>query len=198
MRILSYSDSSERTEQIYAFVKTFNSQTDPIVFEGTDGMNMFLDSFQKGDTVVLGSLNGVFTTVESFLMFLRFCNLQDIRIISIDEEIDSADEIFPLSGSQKLLDLLCNLKTAKRSSDDTHDDTELIKSYRQVRMAKRHITVINLYNAHYSIRDIMRITGYKSRKSIYLILQRYGIDVEFPSMQRGKTQDSHLHTGNDA
>ena len=194
MRILSFSKDDQQAEQVGTFVQSFDCQACHISFQGDDGFNMFFGSLMKDDTIVVVSLNGIFAHVESFLMFLRFCKSQSIRLISIDDEIDSADEIFPLSSSTQLLNILSSLKASKGEETIIDAESEWICESKRERMLKRHRMVINLYTANYSVKDIMRLTGYKSNKNIYLILQRYGIGIEYPSMRRGKTKDSHLHT----
>lgn len=195
MRILSFSKDVLQSEQINSFIESFDTQACHISFEGDDGFGMFFESLQDGDVIVLASLNGIFAHIESFLMFMRFCKSQSIRLISIADEIDTADEIFPLSSSTQLLNVLSSMKATIDDSTNIDAESELFSNTGKGRMLKRHRMVINLYTANYSARDILTLTGYKSRKNIYLILRRYGIDVEYPSMRRNKTKDSHLRTG---
>ena len=41
----------------------------------------------------------------------------------------------------------------------------------------REKTVVNMYNSGHSIDDIWKVSGYKSRTSVFRVLNRYGVQL---------------------
>lgn len=49
--------------------------------------------------------------------------------------------------------------------------------------------VINMYNAGYSVKEIMERTGYRGKSNVYRILHLYDVSLEYPSMSRSKSSN---------
>lgn len=194
MQFISYTESDQQTEQVSTFIRTMDAAPCHLSFqgaEGNEGFQMFIKAIQKGDTVVFLSMKGIFPSVETFLMFLRFCQNEEVRLISIQDEIDTADVIFPLPCSSRWMKILCSLQSTKGTE---HDDAqaELIAETAHERMLKRHCMVMNLYQSGTKIKEIMKLTGYKSSRSIYTILHDNNIEMQFQSMKRNRKKENDL------
>lgn len=194
MRIISYTESEQQNNQVNAFVNAMDSNPFHISIqgaEGDEGFLMFLEKLQRFDTAVFMSLKGLFSSCETFLMFLRFCKAQDIRIISILDEIDTSDVIFPLPCSTHWMNILCSLQMTKGNE---HDDaqSEIFGETGHDRKLKKHRMVMNLYKAGYKLSEIMKLTGYKAKSTIYLILRKYGVEIEYPSMRRVINKEKNM------
>ena len=193
MQFISYTESDQQTEQVGTFIRTMDATPSHLSFqgaEGNEGFQMFIKAIQRGDTVVFLSMKGIFSSVETFLMFLRFCQNEEVRLISIQDEIDTADVIFPLPCSSRWMKILCSLQSTKRTE---HDDAqaEMLAETAHERMVKRHCMVMNLYQSGAKIEEVMRLTGYKSTRSIYTILHDNGVDLQFPSMKRERKREEN-------
>lgn len=194
MQFISYTESDQQTEQVSTFIRTMDAAPCHLSFqgaEGNEGFQMFIKAIQKGDTVVFLSMKGIFPSVETFLMFLRFCQNEEVRLISIQDEIDTADVIFPLPCSSRWMKILCSLQSTKGTE---HDDAqaELIAETAHERMLKRHCMVMNLYQSGTKIKEIMKLTGYKSSRSVYTILHDNNIEMQFQSMKRNHKKENDL------
>ncbi len=194
MQFISYTESDQQTEQVSTFIRTMDAAPCHLSFqgaEGNEGFQMFIKAIQKGDTVVFLSMKGIFPSVETFLMFLRFCQNEEVRLISIQDEIDTADVIFPLPCSSRWMKILCSLQSTKGTE---HDDAqaELIAETAHERMLKRHCMVMNLYQSGTKIKEIMKLTGYKSSRSVYTILHDNNIEMQFQSMKRNRKKENDL------
>lgn len=186
MQFVSYTKSDQQTEQVSTFIRMMDADPCHLSFQGTEGnegFQMFVKALQRGDTVVFLSMKKMFPSIEAFLMFLRFCQNEEIRIVSVLDEIDTADVIFPLPCSSHWMKILCSLQSTKGTE---HDDVqaELLAESAHERMIKRHCMVVNLYQSGSKIEEIMRLTGYKSTRTIYTILDKYKVESQFPSMKR--------------
>ena len=52
--------------------------------------------------------------------------------------------------------------------------TRLLKTELKI---DREKTVVNMYNSGHSIDDIWEVSGYKSRTSVFRVLNRYGVQL---------------------
>lgn len=149
----------------------------------------FIDSLENGDVAVLHSFNDAFYNFHDMIFFLKFCFKKNIRIISLEDSLDTEDKLFAkakLSKTADTLNLMCRM-FAKRDRN-SHDDfeSELYYHKHSDRLLKRHRMVINMYNAGYNVKEIMDRTGYRAKSNIYRILHEYSVTLEYPSMVRGQ------------
>jgi DNA invertase Pin-like site-specific DNA recombinase len=144
----------------------------------------FIDSLSNGDSAVFASFDNVFHNFNDMMFFIKYCSKMDIRIISLSDELDTHDKLFPERGTADTLNLIC--KVFSKRDRASHDDLEAeLYSYSfEDRKLKRYKLVINMYKAGYSVKEIMERTGYRGKSNIYRILHQYDIEMEYPSMSR--------------
>lgn len=144
----------------------------------------FIDSLSNGDSAVFASFDNVFHNFHDMMFFIKYCSKMDIRIISLSDELDTHDKLFPERGTADTLNLIC--KVFSKRDRASHDDLEAeLYSYSfEDRKLKRYKLVINMYKAGYSVKEIMERTGYRGKSNIYRILHQYDIEMEYPSMSR--------------
>ena len=56
-----------------------------------------MDCLERGDELVISKFSNALRGVRELAMFLEFCRVKVIRIISIQDKIDSKGELFPSS-----------------------------------------------------------------------------------------------------
>ena len=144
----------------------------------------FIDSLSNGDSAVFASFDNVSHNFHDMMFFIKYCSKMDIRIISLSDELDTHDKLFPERGTADTLNLIC--KVFSKRDRASHDDLEAeLYSYSfEDRKLKRYKLVINMYKAGYSVKEIMERTGYRGKSNIYRILHQYDIEMEYPSMSR--------------
>lgn len=152
----------------------------------------FIAELTDGDVAILFSFKNAFNNFNDLMFFLKLCTNRNIRIISLSDSFDSSDKLFPNHSTQSLLSALSNLSVAKR--EDCFDDfeAELISDKHQEKKLKKYRMVINMYNAGYSIKEIMSRTGYHGKSNIYRILHMYNVELEYPTMVRTRKIDSNV------
>lgn len=133
---------------------------------------------------MFASFDNVFHNFHDMMFFIKYCSKMDIRIISLSDELDTHDKLFPERRTADTLDLIC--KVFSKRDRASHDDLEAeLYSYSfEDRKLKRYKLVINMYKAGYSVKEIMERTGYRGKSNIYRILHQYDIEMEYPSMSR--------------
>ena len=144
----------------------------------------FIDSLDNGDSAVLVSFDNAFRNFNDMVFFIKYCSKMEIRIISLHDELDTHDLLFPEKKTASTLDLICQV-FAKRDRN-SHDDleAELYSNEYNDKKLKRYNLVINMYKAGYSVKEIMERTGYRGKSNIYRVLHKYDVNMEYPSMSR--------------
>ena len=124
-------------------------------------------------------------------MFLEFCRVKVIRVISIHDRIDSQNELFPETKPSDVLLMIGSLPdealVLRKSSEHVSKLQERmivqlppVSTSKEKRM-DREKTVINLYAAGHPIEEIWKASGFRSRSSVFRILNKHGI-----KLNRGK------------
>lgn len=139
-----------------------------------------LMSLERGDELVLSKFSNALRGTRELSFFLELCRIKVIRIISINDKIDSKDEVFPAMKTSDFLDMIGSLpaEVATLRKASTHImrlRTVKTKTKATKSRQERETTIVNMYNGGHSIDDIWTVSGFKSRSSIFRILKKYGI-----------------------
>lgn len=112
-----------------------------------------------------------------------------MRLVSIHDKIDSGDELFPETKTSDVLTAIALLpkeaNAVRVPSKPFQRMRRKIKamSKKQLGRAERNRRIINMYREGFSIDDIIDQSGFKSRSSIFRILNDAGVDLN-----RGRTK----------
>ena len=144
-------------------------------------------ALKRGDELVIPKFSNALRGSRELATFLEFCRVKVIRIISIHDKIDSNNILFPETKRSDVLTMMGALPeevlALRKSAEHVVDLQEkMIISLPKVSSAKMHKldrekTVINLYVAGHPIDDIWRASGFKSRSSVFRILNKHGIKL---------------------
>ena len=139
-----------------------------------------MDCLERGDELVVSKFNNAQHGVRELAMFLEFCRVKVIRGISIQDKIDSKSELFPNKSIADLLFMFGSLSEEVVALRKAATHMEYIKS--GIKPAKsstpkkgidRERSIVNMYNNNYTINDIWKVSGFKSRSSVFRILNKY-------------------------
>lgn len=102
-----------------------------------------------------------------------------LRIIDIEDKIDTGDSIFPAKGTAELLSVLTNSVSESqnmRSRLCLEDRGESTVSYKSTK-AKKVVDVLNMYLVGMPIEQIHAMSGV-SRSTIFRLLHRQNITLK--------------------
>lgn len=141
-----------------------------------------LMTLERGDVLVLSKFSNALRGVREFSLFLELCRIKVVRIISIRDKVDSKDEVFPHLSSEALLNIFGALPSEvailrKASTHVTRLKQVKTKPKAVKKRQDREKTIVNMYNGGHSIDDIWHISGFRSRSSIFRILNKHGITL---------------------
>lgn len=142
-------------------------------------------ALERGDELVISKFSNAIRGARELAMFLEFCRVKVIRVISIHDRIDSNNELFPETKPSDVLLMIGSLPdealVLRKSSEHVSKLQErMIVQLPPVSTAKerrmdREKTVINLYAAGNPIDEVWKASGFRSRSSVFRILNKHGI-----------------------
>ena len=187
MRHIGYANMAQINEHPSTIVRELSEYDCSVVHLGKleedkkNEWNYFIDELKEGDTAVIYSFCNVFQNYSAMMYFLRMCSAKKIRIISIHDDIDTADET--ASGTLAAITKVMNV-----NKEETHDDlqAEFITGSKRDKKLNMQKMIINMYNAGFSVKEIMTKVGSHSRSNIYRILHAHDVPLEYPNMVRKK------------
>lgn len=143
---------------------------------------------QRGDTLVISKFSNALRSTRELAMFLELCRVKVIRIVSINDRIDSANELFPDTRPGDVLQMVGSLASEalvmrKASSHvlqlrQTRINPSSPLSSSSQKRKDRDSMIINMYQAGHSIDDIWTASGFNSRSSVFRILRDNGIESD--------------------
>ena len=141
-----------------------------------------LMTLERGDELVISKLSNALRGSRELSFFLELCRIKVIRIISINDKMDSKDEVFPALKTSELLDIIGSLPAEvatlrKAAAHIMRLRTVKTKTKATKSRQERETTIVNMYNSGHAIDDIWAVSGFKSRSSIFRVLKKYGITL---------------------
>ena len=169
-------------------------------------------ALERGDELVISKYSNAIRGARELAMFLEFCRVKVIRVISIHDRIDSKNELFPETKPSDVLLMIGSLPdealVLRKSSEHVSKLQErMIVQLPQISTAKekrmdREKTVINLYASGHPIEEIWKASGFRSRSSVFRILNKHGIKLNRgkhsgPIKKKGERKNNQNSEGND-
>ena len=145
-----------------------------------------VEKLKTGDELVVYKLSNAIRGARELLFFLEFCRITRIRIISVLDRIDSHQLLFPEveNMTAHIFDVLAAFTSEtvglkkKVASIQRANKKQLAKRQVGISKLERNMNVINLYKSGYPINEIWKLSGFRSRSSVFRILNDAGIKLQ--------------------
>ena len=162
-----------------------------------------LAGLRKGDTVVVSRLGNALRGIRELGAFLDLCNEVGVRVVSIHDGIDSGNLLFPDTTQADILRIIGGL-SAEATSIRRSENRMMMKRKGKVNLVKdalradREKAIVNMYNSGVSMDDIWRMSGFKSRTSVFRVLNRNGVELnrgrhQGPIKKRSERKTNEQH-----
>lgn len=195
-----YFETNNQTELIQALQWMNNYGCDTIAKDSIEYEKLrpqwqqTVEKLESGDELVVYKLSNAIRGSRELLFFLEFCRLKNIRIISILDRIDSHQLLFQDIENMTLhiFDVLANFTAEsvelkkKVTSIRRTNKKQLAKRQVGVSKLERNMNVINLYISGYPISEIWKQSGFRSRSSVFRILNDAGIKLQRGNWKKKK------------
>ncbi|WP_336616946.1 recombinase family protein [Bacteroides acidifaciens] len=147
-------------------------------------------SLERGDEVVVSKFSNAVRGLRELATFIELCRIKVVRIISIHDKIDSRGLLFPDTTVTEVLEMFGALpeETAALRQSSAHvmhlqqNIKVPAKGIKSMSKTERENSIVDMYNNGYSIDDIWTMSGFKSRSSVFRILNKRNVELN-----RGRT-----------
>lgn len=147
-------------------------------------------NLERGDEVVVVKFSNAVRGTRELAAFIELCRIKVVRIISIQDRIDTRGELFSDTTVTEVLNMFGALPeevaVLRKSSDHIMRLQQNIKAPAATKKAmsktEREKTIVDMYNNGHSLDDIWAVSGFNSKSSVFRILNKYGVQLN-----RGKT-----------
>lgn len=150
--------------------------------------NGLIQLLQRGDELVLSKFSNALRGSRQLSLFIELCRVRVVRIISINDRIDSAGILFPETTAADVLAMVGSLPeeavAMRRSAAHLKvlSSGKLTASKGKYASIEREQKIVSMYNDGISIDTIWRRSGFRSRSSVFRILNKHNIPLT-----RGRT-----------
>ena len=144
-------------------------------------------ALERGDELVISKYSNAIRGARELAMFLEFCRVKVIRVISIHDRIDSKNELFPETKPSDVLLMIGSLPD---------EALVLRKSSEHVsKLQERMIVQLPPIST-------AKASGFRSRSSVFRILNKHGIKLNRgkhsgPIKKKGERNNNQNSEGND-
>lgn len=159
-----------------------------------------VSSLHRGDELVISRLSNAVRGSRELSLFLEACRISMVRLISINDKIDTGNELFP---ETKVSDVLITVASLPAEVVAMRKETAHIvklkkgeKTFPKGNKSKmeREKSIVTMYCHGQSIDSIWRASGFRSRSSVFRILNKHGITLnrghhQGPLGRRKKTEE---------
>lgn len=144
------------------------------------GLLSLLDSISEGDELVVSRFSNAVRSLRQLAVLLEFSQAKSIRIISINDRIDTAGTLFPDTSVKQVLTTFRTLNSeafALRKTYAQLNDREIGLCRRKPALSskEREIMVVTMYREGHNVKEIMHSSGFRSRSSVYRILRKHNL-----------------------
>jgi hypothetical protein len=142
-----------------------------------------ISRLQVSDTIVIPKLSNALRGTKQLIFFLEFCRMNNIRLISIHDKIDSGDQLFTDTKTSDVLNAIALLPKEANAVRKAGRHIKRVKTQmagitqKAVVKTERNKRIVNMYLQGFSIDDIFAESGFSSRSSIFRILNAANIEL---------------------
>lgn len=159
-----------------------------------------MNALDRGDELVVAKFSNAVRGVRELSVCIEMCRIKVVRLISIQDRIDSHNELFKETTAADVLEMVGALPeeiaALRKSSSHIMLFQKSIKSPaktgKTLSRTERERNIVDMYNSGYSINDIANVSGFSSKSSIFRILNKYHVDLN-----RGRTKGPRRKKGMD-
>ena len=141
-----------------------------------------LGNCSANDTIVISRLSNALRGVRELGAFLDLCNQYNLRLICIQDRIDTGGELFNETTAAEVLSIIGRLSSEatglrRREARSPQTGASEPKTIKAGMRKDREKAVVEMYKAGKSIDDIWKASGYRSRTSVFRVLARNGVEL---------------------
>lgn len=141
-----------------------------------------MSNLERGDELVVSKFSNAVRGLRELSALIELCRIKVVRIISIHDKIDTGNKLFLDTTPAEVLTMFGALPeevaVLRKSSDKIIRLQQSISApvnSKCLSKTERDKKIVDMYNNGYSIPDIWKESGVKSKSTVYSILNKYKV-----------------------
>lgn len=139
-----------------------------------------LEGLACGDEIVISKFSHAVRGSREFSVFCDYLRREKVNVISIHDEMDTRNKIFPPKSLTDFMDMLATLPTETQALRQAHEHEAKLIARKHPRTlsrqkVKRNNMIVRMYKQGDSIDKIWKMSGFKSRQSVFNVLEAAGV-----------------------
>lgn len=140
-----------------------------------------LEQLACGDEIVISKFSHAVRGSREFSVFCDYLRREQVTVISIHDEMDTSGRIFKETSLSDFMDMLATLPTETMALRQAHEHEAKLKARKHPRTISqskndRNIKIVRMYKQGESIDKIWKMSGFKSRQSVFNVLEAAGVN----------------------
>ena len=143
-----------------------------------------MSNLERGDELVVSKFSNAVRGLRELSALIELCRIKVVRIISIHDKIDTDNKLFPDTTPAEVLAMFGALPeevaVLRKSSDKIirlQQSISIPITKKSMSKTERDKKIVDMYNNGYSIRDIWKESGVRSKSTVYSILNKYKVQL---------------------
>ena len=133
-----------------------------------------MSNLERGDELVVSKFSNAVRGLRELAALIELCRIKVVRIISIHDNIDTCNELFAETTPAEVAVLRKSSDKIMRLQQSINTS---ILTKKSLSKAERDKKIVDMYNDGYSIRDIWKESGVRSKSTVYGILNKYRVQL---------------------
>lgn len=139
-----------------------------------------LEQLACGDEIVISKFSHAVRGSREFSVFCDYLRREQVSVISIHDEIDTTGKFFAEKSMIDFMNMLATLPTEVMALRQAHEHEARLKARRHPRTisqtkSERNNKIVRMYKQGESIDKIWKMSGFRSRQSIFNVLEAAGV-----------------------
>lgn len=141
-----------------------------------------MSNLERGDELVVSKFSNATRGLRELAALIELCRIKVVRLISIHDKIDTCNKLFTDTTPAEVLAMFGafpeEVAVLRKSSDKIMRLQQSINtpiSQKSLSKTERDKKIVDMYNNGYSIRDIWRESGVRSKSTVYGTLNKYKV-----------------------
>lgn len=140
-----------------------------------------LDQLTCGDEIVISKFSHAVRGSREFSVFCDYLRREKVDVISIHDEMDTKGRFFAEKSLTDFMDMLATLPTEIMSLRQAHEHEAKLRARKHPRTisqtkSDRNNKIVRMYKQGETIDKIWKMSGFKSRQSIFNVLEAAGVN----------------------
>jgi len=140
-----------------------------------------LEQLACGDEIVISKFSHAVRGSREFSVFCDYLRREQVTVISIHDEMDTSGRIFKETSLSDFMDMLATLPTETIALRQAHEHEAKLRARKHPRTISqskndRNNKIVRMYKQGESIDKIWKMSGFKSRQSVFNVLEAAGVN----------------------